>query len=507
MKSKSLVIFLVVIARASGWSLFKASREHSAKALLKTLKKGRSTFDEHVKVVSVGRNECGIQLEGPESTSTDVVYVDRDEFLTPAMGQATSVGQAVEKYFENHQEDTEMHKNLLPSIYMALYLCLCRYGDEVNNRFSSYVATLPSLKELRHLPVFWTNDALAELQGSTVLDGIETRKEFWIAEHQLVQNALDEAGLKAGYKYIDEETWFWARAIICSRAFTDEYTDSPCLVPYVDMMNHMTENDQQTGHLKCSWDIDSTGYHLQLPKDTPPHHTTSNNRLGISYGSCSNGAFLMNYGFSIFDDESQIQHENAVLSIKLPQAFSLAGATSIWEADGLGDCHEVSRNVRVSIGEAGPMESVLSMCRVASAQNEAELSKMQGNFRTEAMRTPDTADGLVPQLGATLCRSPFSESNEILALRMLERILLDSLRRYSTTLDRDNLLLTSKRISSDHRNAILVRRGEKQVILHFEILISLALRFLENKDGDFDTYKGMLEASLGNGRPLINTII
>jgi hypothetical protein len=582
-----LLWFLVSLEHVCSWSLLGGSKEASASAprpsllvgdknninnrveqaqtLLQHLKHGNSHFHPGIKVVSVGGDECGIQLQKLKQRrqveEEDVIFVDRGEFITPQCGLHTSVGQALQWHLSQKGNSIHAHTEKLPHMYLAIYVTLYKQGLlelEPSSVVADYLITLPS--SLEHLPIFWQDNMLKELQCCSLQQGVKSRREEWRSEFVLVQTALQEVGLTRLMDALSLHTWYWARSIITSRAFVDSGNDDqPCLCPYVDMMNHVTSLQSQENEevVQCTWDIDSKGYHLRIPQvDTSsetdqtriPNHAP---RLEISYGKHSNAQFLMNYGFSVADDVQKGEHTGediVMLPLMLPNAVHEVEMESLWEADGLGDCHSIARNVTVGIGESGPMESVLSLCRVASAQ-QRELSSMKANFKQRDQRTDQCEDGLVPQMGATLCRSPFSVTNEIRALQMLQDASMSALQRYSTTLEQDSDMLQAgirweeqtsmtsppSRLSavawirslwrgkpaaasnddndSQWRNAIRVRREEKKILRHYFQLASIGINFLEpsgedddNSDDDnveqFETYKGMLEASLHDREPL-----
>jgi hypothetical protein len=301
------------------------------------------------------------------------------------------------------------------------------------------------------------------------------------------------------------------------------------------MMNHISSAQAKLRRgdvVKCNWTIDSSGFRLVLPLDdaaseqqqvdSSSSHSETAKQVEISYGTHSNSNFLINYGFSIVDDFHQMVDDQAILSLTLeetPSASSATGAAttttieSLWEADGMGDCRDIQRNVTVAIGDPGPMQSLLSLCRVASSEG-SELSNMRDVFVQVGETTTQTDDGLVPQLGATICRSPFSVANEIRAMERLQSVAVDGLGGYDTTLAEDDDLLHKglnwkwrwfgkKRNVNRMHNALIVRRGEKQVMQHFYNLATIALRVLRMGNADFDEYKGMLEATLENEEPML----
>ena len=488
-------------------------------------------MDKDVSVVVLSRNECGIQLESSTATSnitmdahhhylannndSELAFVDRVEFVTPQCGLETEIGLAVQEHFARHDSARTCHGGELPSMYIAIFLSLTKQRKLRGGAYAPYLQTLPSLEGLKHLPVFWDSLLLEELQNSVVKDAVQKRRKEWEDEYKIVLAAIREAG-GASTGFVSLETWYWARSVITSRAFTDHTSGEICLVPFIDMLNHISASQavSRCDVVKCNWNIDSSGFHLLLPRDARKRDADAK-LIEISYGDHSNSNFLMNYGFSILDESQQACENKATLSFNLVLRHDVdqKDIQILWEADGLGDCRNVTRDVTVCVGNPGPIQSALSLCRVASAQ-ESELNAMKALFMTKGEETAQTHDGLVPQMGATLSRSPFSVSNEIRAMERLQQAANDNLGKYKTTLEEDDILLyrglsRRRRWFGRHRdfqrlrNAIIVRRGEKQIIRHFCNVATLALRILRTYDLDFEAYKSMLAATLENSELLM----
>ncbi|KAI2502193.1 hypothetical protein MHU86_12245 [Fragilaria crotonensis] len=493
-----LLLFLVnVLCKCclALWSPFGGRRSshqlppRSTQNLIEHLVRGPSRVDKGVSVVVVSRNECGIQLERSCATSTatidvhhhyhahnnvdsELAFVDRTEFVTPQCGLETPTGRAVQEYFARHDTTRASHGGncrpcTLPSFESDK-------AKETVWRSSPYLQTLPSLEGLKHLPVFWDALLLEELQNSVVKEAVQNRRKEWEDEHKIVLAAIREAG-GTSTEFVSLETWYWARSVITSRAFTDHASGEICLVPFIDMLNHISASQavSQRDVVKCNWEIDSSGFHLLMPDDARIKDVDAK-QIEISYGDHSNSNFLMNYGFSILDDSQHACENKAKLSLSLVVRHDVdqKDIEILWEADGLGDCHDVTRDVTVCVGNPGPIQSALSLCRVASA-HDSELNAMKSLFLKKGEETTQTDDGLVPQMGATLSRSPFSVPNEIRAMERLQRAANDDLGKYKTTLEEDDILLhrgfsRRRRWFGRHRdfqrlrNAIIVRRGESK---------------------------------------------
>ena len=555
----------------------------------------KSKLNKRLSVVSLTKNECGVKFQTSSSSSLskedrieeeveeeEIAWINRKEFITPECGKQTTIGKALTEYLRKNEDVQKEYNDILPSVYVAIFLCLNHVSGtndkqtmndaafrETAQKFTEYMDTLPSTEELQHLPVYWNLENLEELQGSPLYHGIKERRSDWFDEYNLVLNATKTFAIeeKRSLLQFDFDTWCWSRSIITSRGFTDRCSSSAtttktagsssslCLVPFADMMNHCnSESFDSDEILRCSWEIRNDGFHLNMPTTSPgsskrdddENANQKSKEVEISYGTNSNSALLLNYGFALLDDShAQTCLESAVVPMKLlqPTTTELSSSYSttkdiemiadMWERDGLGSPYDISRNITLSISNPGAAETLLSMCRVACCQDCHELRQMQQEFvkRGETATQQTTAfDGLVPQMAATLCRLPFSIDNEIRAMKRFLQLILDQLSGYKTSIVEDDALLVDTKVARTNslrlRNAIIVRRSEKRVLAHFCALAQLSLTYLyneyyKNKDTqdddsnineeqsdktsgvDFDMYKGLLDATLANQVPLI----
>jgi hypothetical protein len=469
-----------------------------------------SRLNKEMEVVSLTPRECGIQYHRPMNASgqdIELAWIDRKEFITPACGEATVVGQALKAYLlDSHTELVE--PTTLRSMNLAIFLCVTR--NQPGGIFDEYMQTLPSISALQHLPIFWSKASLRELQGSRVRDVVLERKHEWEEELAIVHAAMKH---QSGTFDCDIGTWSWARSIITSRAFSDGLS-SLCLVPYVDMLNHCGAAGKpgllNAGVNKGEWLIEDGGFRLTLPRDTTV--TTEGedpdtiSKVEIAYGALSNAQCLVNYGFAILNDANQTPHDTCLVSLTLNRSASTFQQQQLWEQDGVN--HTISRNVSLSIGNPGPVESLLSLCRVACCQQIGELQDMTAMFVERGAQTSQTDDGLVPQMAATLSRIPFSVANELKAMSMVQQLTLHQLSMYKTTLSQDDLWLQSRRgfwhrpaDKNNIRNAVIVRRGEKRVLQHFCNIASICVAFLSQPSVNFDEYKDLLEGTLQSECP------
>jgi len=636
--SRSLSLSSSSIPQTNPSPTVSSSPRHiCAESLVQHLLDGKSQINDHLSIVTFSEDECGIQYNDREEDKEQVsmsrevqsdgtqqhqppqhqlAYIDRQEFVTPNCGRETRVGQLLDGYLRRNRGELDRllalaeEEDTLQTMYVAIFLCeYCHqqndqgainddhHSHQRNNlsqqqyeKFDTYFQTLPSLDNLQHLPVFWSQDSLEELQGSSLYEGILQRRRAWEEEYRVVSSALHEE--EGERPWVDLETWYWARAIIKSRAFKDGSKQSNpqqgdkiddngalCLVPYIDMMNHCSSLETAKGQardaVQCSWSLDSSGFSLTKPQqpsnsrkaETPSVYDedAKNNGLStsssveISYGSHSNAVMLMNYGFATLDDTHQTLLESTRISFSAPRVTTaredvIGDEISLIMEELWGeDCRDNDAReqaIHLSIGDPGPMVTLLSLCRVkAASDNPGMLLHMFSNFKKRGeTTTQDTKDGLIPAMAATLSRVPFSISNEIQAMECLKATLEEQLFRYKTSLAQDEVLLLagrehgedesaveyrnkkgsgilsrvrmwwSKRFprnrenriptlsSSDianTRNAIIFRRGEKRVMMHFYNLANVCLEFLSDPAADLDEYAECLEDSLQSENPIL----
>ncbi len=97
------------------------NRSSRADALQLRLKEGECLFQPGIHVVSVGvGDECGIQLEDwkNQPLDDDVIFVDRNEFITPRFGLHTPVGQALNFFLSQPGNSDDVHHASLPRVYL-----------------------------------------------------------------------------------------------------------------------------------------------------------------------------------------------------------------------------------------------------------------------------------------------------------------------------------------------------------------------------------------------------
>ena len=141
------------------------------------------------------------------------------------MGQATEIGQIILK--------SDLDLDAPKHIFLMIFLLWDRKINNKKSFFAPYYDVLP--QTLRNIPIFWSTEELAWLQGSYLLNQISDRTEAieqdYLAICKVAPQLLGIATL---------EEFKWARMCVCSRNFGLQVNGhrTSALVPHADMLNH-----------------------------------------------------------------------------------------------------------------------------------------------------------------------------------------------------------------------------------------------------------------------------
>jgi hypothetical protein len=207
--------------------------------------------------------------------NTVCMSVPRRCLITVEMGQATLIGQAI----LNSDLDLDAPKH----IYLMIYVLWDRKVNGTKSFFHPYYQILPPT--LSNMPIFWSDDELACLEGSYLLHQIADRNQAITEDyHAICQIApLQEICSLDEFK--------WARMCVCSRNFglqIDGHRTS-ALVPHADMLNHYRPRETK-------WTFDEERQAFTI---TSIQHIPVAAQVYDSYGQKCNHRFLLNYGFAV----------------------------------------------------------------------------------------------------------------------------------------------------------------------------------------------------------------
>jgi len=436
------------------------------------------------------------------------------------MGQATPIGQAI--LHADLDLDAPKH------IFLMIYLLWDRKVNGKNSFFYPYYEILP--QTLRNMPIFWSRQELANLEGSYLLHQIADRNQA-IAEDY---HAICQIAPLSKICTLDE--FKWARMCVCSRNFglqMDGHRTS-ALVPHADMLNHYRPRETK-------WTFDEERQAFTI---TTLQHIPAGAEVYDSYGQKCNHRFLLNYGFAVEDNheldgfcpnevpielyvdpEDRLFNEKfdfwtrgelsapsgAVTASLLAQAAQAVGRHSRPDAALLPQAAPVVKRVRVCVSNNENTRLLFSLLR-ALACNEEELHAVSTPVSNEGVsRALFGLPEIRPMTGSyhRSCRDirhPISLRNERAAMRHLLEVIGRHLSQYPTSLSQDITdLMDDAAFSrfSNKRHAKIQVRGEKEVLHHFAHWARTALDVLDVIEEELKEERGSVEVQLTKGGRMV----
>ena len=351
--------------------------------------------------------------------------IPRRCILTTEDAQGSEIGRAITA--------SGVHVGNSQSYLAAVLLDSRRSGTSF---WHPYVAVLPPV--FPTIPLF--DDRVLELlKGSCALKMIDGQKQHLAEEYQRFRR------LVPGFARFTYEEFLWARLAVSSRIFSLQTGGGrgDGLAPLAELLNHRTPPE-------AAWIFDDTAEVLrvtasqQIGTGTPIHH---------NYGAKCNSDFFVNCGFVLPDND----HNSA--TIALPPVVVERRYEGLLNrlCDRASDqaCHfRVTADLRSA-------EKLLSFLRLAYANGDEQVS------------APNIQEVRIMAI---------SRGNETRALGALQQACTAALSAFDTSVTEDEAMLDSAFLSPNHRNAIMLRRGEKVVLHRYWKLAEIMLPLLRLPD-------------------------
>ena len=235
------------------------------------------------------------------------------------------------------------------------------------------------------------------------------------------------------YRSFGLEEFVWARLVVITRIFglvvNGNKTDG--LVPMADMLNHKRPRE-------TSWTFDDSRGSFTITSLRP---MSRGEQIYDSYGRKCNSRFFVNYGFSLEDNEDN-QIAVWVGLIRDDPHFAMKCRYMGGPRAGA----QLQRfQIPIDYKEKAAKEC-FSFLRFAHAK-DSELLLLSSEEKE--VNVKDIA--------------PLSIRNELSVVKHIARACESCLREFDTTVEEDEALLKRADLSMNDRNAILMRKGEKEV--------------------------------------------
>ena len=310
-----------------------------------------------------------------------------------------------------------------------------------HNRSHPFARWMTVLPRNLQSPLFWNEDDYEELQGSNLysicLGWKQSVSDLYKATIRELRAKFPTKFSQSQSKYTRKE-FLWGWAIIWSRAFDIEIPISGGLggggqerqrvmAPIVDFFNHnLVQSNYRYNPVEQQFEL----YTGQSYK--------AGDEVFLNYDPKPNSDYLMQYGFVM--DNNPHDYVGVIASIG-PDAPHYADKNALLERLG----HKMSAPHRLSM--SGLSSKSLDCVRVLCAE-PAEM--LNGDARK------------------VLRGKPISAGNELCLYRTLVDAIHNLLEQYPTKLVDDQALYQSasfSQLSTNARNALILRRGEKRILL------------------------------------------
>jgi histone-lysine N-methyltransferase SETD3 len=408
---------------------------------VKWLRDGGAKFDK-VKMRYYSADYRGVHAKMRVRKNEVLVHIPLNLIITLEMAKEAPIGAKMEK----------ANLRLLSPKHSFLSSYVLQELREKDTKWGPYLDMLP--KSTDNFPIFFTKEERKWLIGSPFLQQVESKIEDVAKDYQTIVNDVPEFT-----KYSLKE-FSHVRMLISSRIFginvNGKKTDS--LVPLADMLNH--RHPQQT-----SWEYkeDVKGFVIDVKEAIP-----RGDEIYDSYGRKCNSRFFMNYGFIL---ENNIDNE-VPIKIWLDKSDPLFSAKhKIIEQDD-------PKTIRVSESPSNKnLEDLFSYLRFTEFQGDP-MVLYKFEFQKQTKKRSEENDFYETYHGTYF--PPLSTENEIAALNKAVKLAKDMLAQYETTYEEDvKILETDKTLTFNHRNCIMMRSGEKKILMKLIELGNLGLEYIK----------------------------
>ena len=352
--------------------------------------------------------------------------IPKECLISLELAMETNVGKEIGKFMYS---ELNSPKHCLLSAFLLT--------EEKSEKWKFYFDLLP--KDFSNFPIFYTEKELEYLKGSPFLNQVLDKKIDMKIDYEKICFYIPSFSQFSYQKFCE------ARMMISSRIFGIQMGENKTdvLAPFADLLNHKRPRQTQ-------WYYDNMleSFVIQAIEDI-----NEGSEIFDSYGKKTNSRFLLNYGFSLENNDSS----EYPLTVSFNNSYPLFEVKkNLFQSD-----FELVKtfNLNNNIYESQLLE-LLSFLRFMLFDGDI-------NILFNAMTSNDNL--IYEDISLTFYYiSPISKELEIKVLKHLHLLCRKALNNYPTTYEEDNLTLKSKKnISFNYRNCLLLLMSEKSVLSYY----------------------------------------
>ncbi|XP_019165014.1 PREDICTED: ribulose-1,5 bisphosphate carboxylase/oxygenase large subunit N-methyltransferase, chloroplastic [Ipomoea nil] len=325
---------------------------------------------------------------------------------------------------------------LKPWIAVALFLLREKYrgGD---SKWKYYLDVLP---ECTDSTIYWSEEELAEIQGTQLLSTTIGVIDYVQNEFQKVEEQVILPNKQLFPYPITLEDFLWVFGILRSRAFSRLRNQNLILMPFVDLINHSARvtSEDHAHEVRGPAGLFSWDYLFSLRS---PLSVKAGEQVFIQYDlNKSNADFALDYGFV----DSGADRDAFTLTLEVSESDEFHDdKVDIAESNGLGEMAYFD----IKLGQPLPPQMLPYLRLVALGGTDAFL--LESIFRNSVWGHLEL---------------PISRANEELICKVVREACSSALSGYHTTLEEDEKLKEEGNLSPRVEIAVGVRAGEKKVL-------------------------------------------
>ena len=332
--------------------------------------------------------------------------------------------------------------------------------EENNPLYKYYFDLLP--KDYSNFPIFYSHNELEYLCGSPFLNLVINKKIDMQMDYNKLCEKIDN------FSQFSFDKFCKARCIISSRVFgiTIHNVKTDALVPFADLLNHRRPRQTQ-----WFYDDDKDAFIVQAIENI-----NKGSEIFDSYGKKTNARFLLNYGFSIENNETS----EYILTISSIEIGNMRRCD--WPMIELkkqffkNEDFYKSFNLNINFQESQILE-LINFLRFLIFDGDI-------NYLQKALLSAKST--LNPDMSINYYFFyPINKTNEIGVLKYLKYLCNQALAKYPTSLSRDQMIYKEneqKNINFNYRNCLLLLMSEKKVLIYYIEFCDYCLKLLRMKN-------------------------
>lgn len=390
---------------------------------------GAEFTDLEIKSYQEDKDVRGIQTRRMLPAGKRIVFIPLRCVITDEMARNTVMGSKLES----------IRDRLTTINHCQVIIFMLTSMAEGNSFFQPYFEILPA--DFSSFPIYWSKSEQEWLQGSSLLCEIHERRANIRSDYNTIMRFFPEL------QGISFAQFLWCRMVVGSRNFSImvDGEKRTAMVPLADMLNHFRPRE-------TSWTFDDKmkGFTISTLRSIP-----MGAQVMDSYGKKCNSKFLLHYGFAV--------ENNREADGKCPNELCIDLALSVLDSlnSRKKELVPARRIFRLTMNpeDAGTRE-VFTYLKISCA-TEKELTKI----------ACDAEIGI----------GTISKRNTAKAFQLLADAMKKKLKMYSTTYQQDlERLRDGSLVSfSNHRNAVVVICGEKEICQFYIQLAKVVIPLLQ----------------------------